>query len=161
MDCKNSENQCYPTDVVAAIAAINRADEVLATDHSDFVERSIRAFQGQLVDSTGLPPYYADSDSSSIGIARGCSSQWIVVWAPELWPDTAKEFYKNYEKYFWQKRWAAVGFREFPNGMCNSDWYFDVDSGPVVDGFGIAASAFGVGAARANGRFDHAYPLGR
>src|ERR1039458_1385264 len=35
----------------------------------------------------------------------------------------------------------------------------DVDAGPVVAGHGVAASAFGVGAARKNGRFDRAYPL--
>jgi hypothetical protein len=35
----------------------------------------------------------------------------------------------------------------------------DVDAGPVIAGHGISASAFGVGAARRNGRFDRAYPL--
>src|SRR6185369_9687908 len=31
--------------------------------------------------------------------------------------------------------------------------------GPVIAGHGVSASAFGVGAARKNGRFDRAYPL--
>jgi len=35
----------------------------------------------------------------------------------------------------------------------------DVDAGPIVAGYGVAASAFGVGAARAMGRMDHAYEL--
>jgi hypothetical protein len=34
-----------------------------------------------------------------------------------------------------------------------------VDAGPVLKGFGCAACAFGVGAARVNGHFEHAYPL--
>lgn len=152
-------NQCFPTDVIAAIAAIKRADEVLGTDHSDFVKRSIRGFQGDMVDSTGLPPYMADAESGHIGIARGCSSQWGIVWAPEIWPEYSQKLYGNFEKHFWQKRWTAVGFREFAKDEPNSDWYFDVDSGPVIAGHGVAASAFGLGAARANGRFDHAYPL--
>jgi hypothetical protein len=151
--------QCYPTDVVAAIAAINRADEVLGTNHRDFVKRSVRGFEGELVDSTGLPPYSADSRTGQIGIARGCSSQWVVLWAPELWPATARRWYDSFERHFWQRRWAAVGFREFSKGTADYEWYFDVDSGPVVAGFGAAASAFGTGAARANGRFDHTYPL--
>jgi hypothetical protein len=151
--------QCYPTDIVAAIAAIKRADAVLGTDHSDFVRRSVRAFQGQFVDSTGLPPYEADSVNGIIRKARGCSSQWITVWAPDLWPEYAKQLYKNFEKHFWQKRWTVVGFREFIKDHPNGDWYIDVDSGPVIAGFGAAASAFGIGAARVNGRFDHAYPL--
>ncbi|UCG58889.1 MAG: hypothetical protein JSU70_05120, partial [Phycisphaerales bacterium] len=91
--------------------------------------------------------------------ARGCSSQWGVVWAPMLWPETAKRWYEAFEEHFWQERWGAVGFREFPKSAQSGRTYIDVDSGPVVAGFGAAASAFGVGAARANGRFDHAYPL--
>lgn len=34
--------------------------------------------------------------------------------------------------------------------------FSDVDSGPVILGFGFAASAFGVGAARVNGHMDEA-----
>ena len=52
-----------------------------------------------------------------------------------------------------------AGFREFPKDMPGQNWYADVDAGPVVNGFGFAASAFGIGAARTNGRFDHAYPM--
>jgi hypothetical protein len=152
--------QCYPTDVVAAIAAIRRADKVLGTDHSDFVKRSLRAFQGKLLDITELPPYMADAKSGYIDISRGCSSQWITVWVPQLWPDKAKQFYDSFEKHFWQRRWGAVGFREFTKQSMISNWYMDVDSGPVVAGFGASATAFGLGAARVNGRFDHAYPLG-
>ncbi len=151
--------QCYPTDVVAAIAAIKRADAVLGTDHSDFVKRALRAFQGKLVDSTGLPPYWADAVTGYIGLARGCSSQWGTVWAPQLWPETAAKWYAAFEKHFWQRRWSAVGFREFTTDTPRSDWHIDVDAGPVVAGFGASASGFGLGAARANGRFDHAYPL--
>jgi len=151
--------QCYPTDVVAAIAAISHADAVLGTDHSDFVKSSVRGFQGELVDSTGLPPYAADSVAGTIGIARGCSSQWAVLWAPQLWPETARQWYRRFEQHFWQKRYQAVGFREFPRAMAELDWHMDVDAGPVIAGFGGSASAFGLGAARTNGRFDHAHPL--
>ena len=52
-----------------------------------------------------------------------------------------------------------MGFREWPRGDEHGDWYFDVDSGPVIAGHGTAACAFGIGAARTNGRFDHAWPL--
>lgn len=152
-------DQCYPTDVLAAIAAIKRADEVLGTDCSEFADRAIRAFQGEMLDPIGLPPYAADSATGVIGPARGCSSQWAILWASGLWPEAAQSWYESFERHFWQKRWSAVGFREFAKGTRHSDWYIDVDSGPVIAGFGAAASAFGVGAARAAGRFDHAYPL--
>lgn len=152
--------QCYPTDVLGAVGAIKRADSVLGTDHSAFVQRAKRAFEGELLDITGLPPYAADPDfGEAIGPARGCGNSFMMLVAPELWPETAREWYSDYEKHFWQHRWTAVGFREFPKDMPNRNWYMDVDAGPVVAGHGFAACAFGVGAARANGRFDHAYPL--
>ena len=151
--------QCYPTDVIAAIAAIKRADAVLQTEHSDFIKRSIRGFSGVLLDVTGLPPYAADSRTGAIGISRGCSSQWATVWAAELWPKEAEAWYAGFERHFWQEKWGMAGFREYPSHMQQYDWSIDVDAGPVLAGFGASASAFGLGAARANGRLDHAYSL--
>ncbi len=153
--------QCYPTDVAVALAAIKRADGLLGTNHSEFINRSIRGFQGSLIDTyTGLPPYFANAKTGEAdGGARGCSTQWILNWAPYLWPEEAKKWYVLYDNYFWQKRYGFYGFREFPKGDPASEWYFDVDSGPVIAGFGVSASAFGIGTARANGRFDHANPL--
>ncbi len=152
--------QCFPTDVIAALAAIKRADEVLGADHSTFLQRSLRGFEKNLIDPvTELPPYMADKTCACPGEARGCSSQWGIRWAVQLWPDIAKKWYENFDKYFWQRWFGVAGFREYSKGSDLPDWHFDVDSGPVVGGFGAAASAFGLGAARANGRLDHAYPL--
>jgi hypothetical protein len=53
-------------------------------------------------------------------------------------------------------RWL-VGFTEMPRG--SREDLMDVDSGPVFCEFGSVASAFGIGAAKAVGRFDHAAPL--
>ena len=52
----------------------------------------------------------------------------------------------------------AAGFREFPRGG-GSEWYFDVDAGPVLHGLGFAASAFGLAAARTHGDYARVYPL--
>jgi len=79
--------------------------------------------------------------------------------APELWPAHARQWFELHDRFFWQERMTAVGYREFPKDIPHSDWTMDVDAGPVIAGHGVAASAFGVGAARKNGRFDRAYPL--
>jgi hypothetical protein len=83
----------------------------------------------------------------------------MCLTSPELWPEQAKRWYAIYDKFFWQRRITAVGYREFPKDIPHSDWAMDVDAGPVIAGHGVAASAFGIGAARKNGRFDRAYPL--
>jgi hypothetical protein len=153
--------QCYPVDILPAIAAIRRADKVLGTDHSQFVERAIRAFQGRAVDElTGLPTYLADSHTGQgYGPARGVGITFMLIWAPDLWPDTAQEWYGRYDRHFWQREWATAGFREFSKELPGGEWFIDVDAGPVMNGYGTAASAFGIGTARTYGRFDQAYPL--
>ncbi|MFT4546154.1 MAG: hypothetical protein ACI8XO_000843 [Verrucomicrobiales bacterium] len=152
--------QCYPTDVVAALAAIHRADEVLGTDRNEFLQRSLRGFTGALAQPLGLPPYAADS---GVGLpldgSRGCGNSYLCSFGPEVWQPEGAQWYRHYVDNFWQENWFAVGFREFPTGQGGEEWYFDVDAGPVLGGFGSAASAFGVAAARTNGDFKRAYSM--
>jgi hypothetical protein len=154
--------QCYPVDIVPAIAAVRRADAVLGTDHSVFVARAIRGFQeGRLDRHTGLPAYVVDSKTGRAqDSARGVGLSFMLTWAPLLWPQTARDWYAEYERQFWQEGTWLAGFREYPRDV-ELGWFSmnDVDAGPVVGGYGVAASAFGIGAARVMGRTDHAYSL--
>ena len=152
--------ECYPGDVMAAIMCIRRADAVLGTDHSEFISRSLRAFIGPGSTRLKLPPYSAEAETGApLSESRGCGNSYFCLTSPELWPGPAKTWFQLYEKFFWQQRLGFAGFREFPSDVPNTDWTMDVDAGPVIAGFGVAANAFGVGAARKNGRFDLAYPL--
>lgn len=154
--------QCYPVDILPAIAAIYRADEVLGTDHTEFVQRAVRAFQGNAVDElTSLPAYMADSRTGQgYGPARGVGITFMLIWAPRLWENTAQEWYASYDHHFWQSEWTTAGFREFSKELPNGPWWFiDVDAGPVMAGYGTAASTFAIGTTRTYNRFDQAYPL--
>lgn len=153
--------ECYPGDVAAALACIRRADAVLGTDHGDMLRRAYRGFDETKTDGLyGLPPYAAAVHTGFITDgARGCSNAYYCMTGPELWPEAAANWYANYDKHFWQESLLFAGFREFPRGSKDRDWYLDVDAGPCAAGYGAAASAFGLAAARINGRFDHAYPL--
>jgi hypothetical protein len=152
--------QCYPSDIIAAIACIRRADSVLGTDHSKFVSRSLRAFTGRNSSKLGLPPSFSKATTgASLVEARGCANSFLSLTSPELWPGAAKKWFQLYEKNFWQKDLGFVGFREYIKNTPGAEWSMNVDAGPVMDGFGVSANAFGVGAARKNGRFDLAYPL--
>ena len=153
--------QCYPIDILPAIAAVKRADEVLVTDHTEFVDRALRAFADTRLDArTGLPAYVANSKTGTgIGPARGVGISYMLIWAPELWPEVAQDWTRRYENHFWQEGWMVAGIREFSRDSTFDEWLIDVDAGPVVAGYGTAASAFGIGASRKNGRLDLAYPL--
>lgn len=152
--------ECYPGDVLTAIAMIRKADRVLGTDHTEFCAQAIRGFRDARTDKLGLVPYAANSkQGQAVGSARGCGNSYVSLFSPGIWPEQAKKWYELYEQHFWQEGKVMAGFREFPKQVPGKNWYADVDSGPVIGGIGFAASAFGVGAARVNGRFDHAYPL--
>lgn len=152
--------ECYPGDVMAAIACIRHADTVLGTDHSEFASQSLRGFNGSNSTRLALPPYQAIAGTGEpCSEARGCANSYLGLTSPELWPDQAKTWFALYEKNFWQQRFGIAGFREFPKDVPKTDWLWDVDAGPVIAGFGVAANAFGVGASRKAGRFDLAYPL--
>ena len=152
--------ECYPGDVMAAVMCIKRADAVLGTDHSGFVNRALRGFTGTRLTRHRLPPYMAGSATGlPCSEARGCANSYFGLTAPELWPAQARQWFELYDRFFWQERITAVGYREYPKDVPRSNWTMDVDAGPVIAGHGVAASAFGVGAARKNGRFDRAYPL--
>jgi hypothetical protein len=152
--------ECYPGDVLTSIAMIHQADKVLGTDHSAFVSRAIRGFQDEALDPRGLVPYAAYAPSGKPIIpSRGCGNSYVSLFSPEIWPEQAQKWYDLYSQYFWQEAWTCAGFREFPKDLPGHNWYFDVDSGLVLKGFGCAACAFAVGAARVNGHFEQAYPL--
>lgn len=152
--------ECYPGDVLTAIAMIRRADQVLGTDHSSFLQRAVRGFQDKRLDPRGLVPYAANADRGEpLGPSRGCGNSYVGLFSPEIWPEQARQWYDLYTRFFWQEAWTATGFREFPQDLPGHDWYMDVDAGPVLKGYGFAACAFGVGAARVNGHFEHAFPL--
>ncbi len=153
--------ECYPIDVLAAIGFIQRADAVLGTDHSAFVRRARRAFRGRMADPLGLPPFRMDLPSGAhVQESRGIGNSWSLLFVPDLWgADAARDLYRRYEAAFYQRHFWAEGFREVPAGSGEADFGFEIDAGPVIDGSGTAASAFGIAAARRNGRFDHAYAL--
>ena len=152
--------QCYPTDVLSAWGAIQRADSVLGTDHSAQIAAAARGFTGAHAAHNGLPPFAAFSPNGQpLDESRGCGNSNACMQALSLWPDLGAKWYSIYERDFWQRDWLAAGFREYLRGTPNGEWGMEVDAGPVIRGNGFAACAFGIAAARSNGRFDHAYPL--
>jgi len=151
--------ECYPIDVLVTVGIIRRADRVLGTDHSAFADRALRAFTGDQADRFGLPRFRVDLPSGDeVQPSRGVGTSWSLLFARDLWPEVSEGWYQTYETHFYQDHGWAAGFREYAPGT-EPEWTFEIDAGPVFDGFGTAASAFGIAAARRHGRFDHAAAL--
>jgi len=150
--------ECYPADMLWAVAAIQRAAKLENTQHDELAASLMAAFDGPVKAPEGLPAFQADSRSGHIlQNARGCGNSGILLFAAELDAAIAGRWYADYEKHFWKDNGFLAGFTEQP-----LDWkedFMDVDSGPVFQRIGSVASAFGIGAAKTFGRFDRAAPL--
>ena len=150
--------ECYPADVMVSLVAVKRASAILGEDRSAWLTDFQKHFVGELDHKLGLPSYFADASSGTpYDASRGCANSYLTTFGPELWPGLASKWFERYQEYFWQDRGYGVGFREFGRG--EQPGRMNLDSGPIIDGFGVAATAFGLSACRANGRYDLAYPL--
>jgi hypothetical protein len=149
--------ECWPSDVLWSVAAIQRAAALEGTNHDALAQALMATLDGPL-SVAGLPAFKVDKESGSVfETPRGCGNSGILPFAAELDPEIASRWYREHDAKFWkQTRWLA-GFTEWPRG--SREVYSDVDSGPVLFEFGSVASAFGIGAARSVGRMDRAAPL--
>lgn len=106
----------------------------------------------------GLPAFQMTAtDGSVFQEPRGSGNSGILIFAAELDPEIAVQWYRAYEEHFWKDTGWLAGFTELPEGTDAA--FMDVDSGPVLFEFGSVASAFGIGAANTVGRLDHSVPL--
>jgi hypothetical protein len=150
--------ECWPSDMLWAVAAIQRAGQLEGAKHDELARSLIKAFDGPLLAPEGLPAFQADAQSGRImQNARGCGNSGILLFAAELDPAVARRWYAAYERGYWKDTGWIAGFSERP--LAAKDAFMDVDSGPVLFELGAVASAFGIGAAKTAGRFDHAAPL--
>ena len=151
-------SECYPADMLWAVAAIQRAGRLDGTQHDDLAKSLMATFDGPLKAKEGLPAFQANAKTGSIlQGARGCGNSGILLFAAELDPVVAGRWYDAYDRGFWKDTGWIAGFTELPRDS-HAKW-MDVDSGPVLCGVGSVSSAFGIGAAKTFGRLDRAVPL--
>jgi hypothetical protein len=151
--------ECYPNDVLWAVAAVKRASTLGYGSRRD-VDRLARGLlavlNGPARAPQGLPAFRVDAVTAQpMQPARGSGNSGILSMVGELDSEVATEWFARYVEHFWHDGWVR-GFRETPWGM---DGYEDVDSGPQLFGVGSVATGLGIGAARSVGRYDYAVPL--
>jgi hypothetical protein len=150
--------ECYPADMLWAVAAIQRAARLDGTQHDELAKNLMATFDGPLKTKEGLPAFQANAKTGTVlQGARGCGNSGILLFAGELDPVVAERWYDAYDRGFWKDTRWITGFTEMPRES-GANW-MDVDSGPVLCGIGSASSFFGIGAAKTAGRLDRAVPL--
>jgi len=149
--------ECWPNDVLWSVAAIQRAAALEGTNHNALAQALMATLDGPMK-VAGLPAFMVDKKTGrTIQTPRGCGNSGILPFAAELDAGIAARWYREHDVQFWKQTAWLAGFTELPRG--SAEPFSDVDSGPVVFEFGSVASAFGIGAAKACGRIDHAATL--
>ena len=147
----------WPVDTVVAVAALRAADAAVSIDHSRLIGRWLAAVSSRLDSRTGLLPHRVDAATGRLlEGARGSSQSVIQRFWPVVDPDSAADSYRRYREQFVTREQGFVGVREHPKGVTGGA---DVDSGPLVLGMSLSASAVTIGAALANGDRDLAGAL--
>jgi hypothetical protein len=129
----------WPADAAATMHALRLHDRHAGTQY--FAATWPRA-RAAIVE--GLPRSEMSGTKPHAELPRGSALAWTAWHVAWVEPDAAAAL--------WQRAWAShgagIGMREWPPGV---DHPADIDSGPIIQGIGVAASAFSIGAARVNG----------
>jgi len=149
----------WPCDNVVAMAGLVRANTLLGVDGARSAGGAWLARTRSLRDrATGLLPHSSREDGSADEGPRGSSQALIQTFLPDLAPEEARSEWTAYTGLFVVREAGLVGVREFPIGSAGQG---DVDSGPLLLGMSLSASAVTLAAARANGDASLADTLDR
>lgn len=149
--------QTWPVDTVFALDSLRIHDELYRTDYfgpawnkwKGTVERSER---------DGLMSSMVALDGTPRDVPRGCALSWTLAVLPKWDAAYAAKQWAQYKKAMSGCAFGFCFFREYPVGKTRGA---DADSGPMVRGYGMAATAFALAAARANGDSETAAALQR
>ena len=138
--------QAWPVDSTVAIASLRLHDKLVGPRHAALTDRWVAAAKQRLDPGTGLLPHRADpATGAPIEVARGTSQSMIQRFLVDIDTAFAAQQYTVFREWF---RPFGPAVREFPAGVSGAG---DVDSGPLLLGISLSATAVTMGAARVQG----------
>lgn len=150
-----SAAQRWPADQTVVLAALARYDRDRDTDLLAEPLARWKAEMARHTDPrTGLFQSEVTGIDKSSRTPRGCAASWSVRYLATFDPALAHEQWDHEIASLSAALGPFGGLREYPVGR---GFPSDADSGPIIAGVGAAATAFGIGAARAMG--DHSWEL--
>lgn len=140
----------WPADQAATLASLRRYDQA---HRAQLVQAPLAKWRAVLA-RRGVSARWSlpKSEMTGRGVGaehpRGCAQSFISRYLAEVDLSLSAAWWANYRKHFLVHVGPVTGFREWPPGV---DGAADSDSGPIVLGIGVSASALGISAARAQG----------
>jgi hypothetical protein len=130
----------WPADGVVCIASLALHDKLFEPSYRALVDRWISKVKSNL-DENGLIPHAADPTGKPTENARGSSQSLMLIFLKDIDNEFAAQQFTLYKSRFLDTRLGLTGIREYPNTITGSG---DIDSGPIVLGFGSAATLAGM-----------------
>jgi hypothetical protein len=133
------------TDNFPALSALARYDRIFHTHYGVGKDKFLASLKSRYLDpGTGMFCTYADSESRKAGQGpRGISMMYGLHFLNDFAPDFAREQYALAKKNLFGSVLGCSAVREFPVGEESAE---DIDSGPLIMGFGASASGFAIAA---------------
>ncbi len=137
----------YPADQSVVLFSLHRYDRIFGTrDSEPLVKAWLRYMATKGASGDGLHRSEVAGAYSWSPLPRGCAMSWTIRYMATFAPEQARPLWERYTDRFEINVYFLGGFREWPLGF---DGPADNDSGPIVLGVGVAATAFAVAASRA------------
>jgi hypothetical protein len=142
-------DEVYPVDNCFVIGSIGLHERVTGADHSELVRNWVSNTRKMYVDpKTGLLIQAVSGfDGSAHDAPRGSGTALGLLAVYYADPELSRDLYRGIKKSLAQ---SILGFgvvREYPKGMHGRG---DIDSGPVVFGYGLSSTGFALAGARMN-----------
>jgi hypothetical protein len=157
---KSYRDMWWTTDNFPALSALSRYDRIFGRHLADVRVRFLKNLKAYYLDQkTGMYCTYVDpTNRRQLQGPRGISQMYGLHFLKDFDADFAAHQYEQARKYLVRPVLGLVAVREFPEGVKETP---DVDSGPVLFGFGPSASGFGIAAAAINGDEATAWQLAK
>jgi hypothetical protein len=116
-------------------------DQLFEPEYKDVIEHWLAGTKNGL-DARGMMPHSVHPGNTSVlEGARGSSQALMLIFLKDIDHSFAKEQFKLFKENFIDTTLGLTGVREYPKGESGTG---DIDSGPVIFGFGGAATIVGM-----------------
>lgn len=140
---KSYRDMWWISDNLPALSALVRYDRLFQRDTSAARQKFLQHVKAHYLDAnTRLLCTYVDAETvQQIQGARGISTMYGLHFLRDVDPVFATEQYQLAHRYFIREVFGVAAVREFPH---EAEGFGDIDSGPLIFGFGPSASGFAI-----------------
>lgn len=142
-------SEVWPCDNAFVMASLKYHDDVFKTHYSVARRRWIAFYRTHLDPKTGImPAFISNASGEAMQPPRSVCLGYSLPLIAEFDPKFAREQWMAAKRSMFDSRFGFGAMREYPRGIETAG---DIDTGPLIGGFGPASSAFMLASAKSAG----------